>query len=182
VSVDPPASAHESAGATAIASVIATPCQDTELAPAPDNLEQIAMATLCLVNQERARNNELPLQSNSRLGQAAMSHSEDMVAENYFDHVAPNGETPLDRIQASGYIPSPQDGYTIGENIAWGTLSLATPSTIVAAWIASPEHLANILNGAYRDTGIGIVSAAPASLADGQTGAVYTQEFGVVSG
>ena len=180
--VDLPASAHEDTNAAVIASVIATPCQNTELAPDSSNLEQIAAATLCLVNQERARNDELPLRPEPRLEQAAKSHSEGMVAEDYFDHVAPNGETPLDRIRAGGYIPNPQDGYTIGENIAWGTLSLATPSTIAAAWIASPEHLANILDGAYRDTGIGIVAAAPASLAEGQAGAVYTQEFGAISG
>jgi uncharacterized protein YkwD len=73
-------------------------------------------------------------------------------------------------------------GYTLGENIAWGTLSLATPSSIVAAWIASPEHLANILNGAYRDTAVGVAPAAPPSRAEGQRGAVYTQEFGVIQG
>jgi uncharacterized protein YkwD len=103
-----------------------------------------------------------------------------MVGEDYFSHTAPNGETQLERVIASGYIPNSQVGYTVGENIAWGTSYLATPSTIVAAWIASPEHLANILNGEYRDTGIGIVAAVAASLEEGQPGATYTQEFGVI--
>ena len=107
-----------------------------------------------------------------------------MVAEDYFNHISPNGETPLDRVRASGYIPNPLAGYTIGENIAWGTLYLATPSAIVAAWTASPEHLANILRGAYRDTAIGVVPSPPprlASLSGGQAGAVYTQKLGVVA-
>jgi uncharacterized protein YkwD len=168
--------------AAKLASVLAAPCQNTELTPEADNLEQVDAATLCLVNQERARNGELPLQPNAQLAQAAQLHSEDMLGEDYFAHVAPDGETPLDRVQASGYIPNSQVGYTIGENIAWGTLSLATPSSIVAAWIASPEHLANILNSEYRDTAISALPAAPAALANGQTGAVYTQEFGVTSG
>jgi uncharacterized protein YkwD len=162
--------------------VLATPCQGTELAPEPANLAQVDTATLCLVNQERARNNELPLQPNAQLAQSSQLHSDDMVNEDYFAHIAPNGETPLDRIQATGYIPNAQVGYTIGENIAWGTLYLATPSAIVAAWIASPEHLANILNAEYRDTAVAVDPAAPASLAEGQTGAVYTQEFGVIDG
>ncbi len=162
--------------------MLATPCQNTELMPAPGNLEAIDQATLCLIDQERARNGELPLQPNPRLEQAAQSHSAKMLAEDYFAHIAPNGETPLDRIQASGYIPNAQVGYTIGENIAWATLSLATPSAIVAAWIASPEHLANILNGSYRDTGIAVLPSVPASLSGGQAGAVYTQEFGVILG
>jgi uncharacterized protein YkwD len=168
------------ATASSIASVLATPCQNTELMPEPGDLEQIRAATLCLVNQERARNDELPLQPNTQLEQAAQGHSEDMVSEDYFEHIAPDGETPVDRVQATGYIPSPQDGYTLGENIAWGTLYLATPNAIVAAWIASPEHLANILHSEYRDTAIGVAPAAPPSLAAGQAGAVYTQEFGVI--
>jgi uncharacterized protein YkwD len=165
---------------TSIASVLATPCQNTELMPEPGNLEQIRAAVLCLVNQERARNYELPLQISPLLEQAAQSHSEAMVSEDYFAHIAPNGETPVDRVQATGYIPNAQVGYTLGENIAWGTFELATPSAIVAAWIASPEHLANILTSAYVETAIGIVPAAPPSLADGQAGAIYTQEFGVI--
>ncbi len=165
-----------------IASVLATPCEDTELTPQAGDLEEIRAATLCLVNQERARNNELPLQPNAQLEQSSQRHSEDMVAEDYFAHVAPDGETPLQRVQATGYIPNGEVGYTIGENIAWGTLYLATPNAIVAAWVASPEHLANILNAEYRDTAMGVDPAAPPSLAEGQPGAVYTQEFGVIQG
>lgn len=158
----------------------ASSCQSTELTPTPDDIALIDAATLCLVNQERARNGESALQPNAALERAAQSHSEEMVAEDYFGHVAPDGLTPLARAQADGYITSADAGYDFGENIAWGTLSLSTPSAIVAAWIASPEHLANILYAPYRDTGIGVVAAAPASLVEGQAGAVYSQEFGMV--
>jgi uncharacterized protein YkwD len=185
VSVSLPASPHPSVttgtvAAATIASVLAMTCENTELIPAPENLAQVDAATLCLVDQERARNGELPLTPNAQLQQAAQGHSEEMVSDDYFAHVAPSGLTPVGRVQAAGYIPDAQVGYTIGENIAWGTLSLATPSAIVAAWIASPEHLANILNGEYRDTGIGVDPAAPASLSEGQPGAVYSQELGVI--
>ncbi len=169
-----------SSAAATIASLLATPCQNSELTPEPGNLEAIDAATLCLVNQERARNGELPLQPNAQLEQAAQGHSEEMVSEDYFAHVAPSGLTPVARVQETGYLPNPQAGYTLGENIAWGTLGLSTPSAIVAAWIASPEHLANILYSPYRDTGIGVAPEAPASLAEGQPGAVYSQEFGVI--
>jgi uncharacterized protein YkwD len=171
-----------SPGGAAIASVLATACQNTELMPAAGNLPQIDEATLCLINQERARNGELPLRPDSKLTQVAQQHSEDMVASDYFSHTTPSGETQLERVLAGGYIPNSQVGYTIGENIAWGTLYLATPSAIVAAWIASPEHLANILTSEYRDSGIGVDPAAPQSLGEGQPGAVYTQEFGAIQG
>ncbi len=71
-------------------------------------------------------------------------------------------------------------GYEVGENIAWGTLSLATPRAIVAAWMASPAHRANILDANFRETGIGVTPRPPASLAHGQAGAIYTQDFGVI--
>jgi len=137
---------------------------------------------LCLVNQERARHGELPLRLNAQLEEAAEEHSQEMVSQDYFAHIAPSGLTPLERVRETGYIPSPHDGYTIGENIAWGTLELSTPKAIVAAWIASPEHLANILEADYRDTAVGVAPAAPPSLGHGQQGAVYTQEFGVIVG
>lgn len=171
-----------SPSAATIASVLATPCQDTEAIPTAANLEVVEATTMCLVNQERARSNELPLRVDALLARAAQRHNNDMVEEDYFEHIAPDGETPFDRVSASGYIPNSLVGYTIGENIAWGTLYLATPSSIVAAWIASPEHLANILDADYRDTAIAVAPVAPPSLADGQAGAVYTQEFGVIRG
>ncbi len=170
------------ASGPSIASVLAIPCENTESTPEPGNLEAIDAATLCLVNQERARNDELPLQPNAQLEQAAQGHSEEMVADDYFAHVAPSGLTPVGRIEATGYLPNQQVGYTLGENIAWGTLQLSTPAAVVAAWIASPEHLANILFSQYRDTAIGVAPQAPASLAEGQPGAVYSQEFGVIVG
>ena len=49
-----------------------------------------------------------------------------MVSENYFDHVSPAGETPLARIKASTYLPR-RTAYVVGENIALGTMQLATP-------------------------------------------------------
>lgn len=163
-----------------VASVLQTQCQNTELTPAPGDIAAVDTATLCLVNQERARHGEQPLQPNARLQQAAQSHSEEMVGRDYFGHVSPSGETPAARILATGYVPSSKDGYALGENIAWGTLQLSTPAAIVAAWIASPEHLANILYAPYRDTAVAIVPAVPVSLGEGQPGAVYSQEFGEV--
>jgi len=174
-------SAAPSAAAT-IAKVLGTTCENTELTPEAGNLEAVDQATLCLVNQERARGGELPLRPNADLTQAAEGHSQEMVGDDYFAHISPSGETPFQRIEATGYIPNDQVGYTLGENIAWGTLYLATPKAIVAAWIASPEHLANILNTAYTETGMGVAPAAPASLAEGQPGAIYSQEFGVIEG
>ncbi len=160
--------------------LLEAPCQNTQLTPEASNLGLVRESTLCLINQERARHGEQPLQSNSDLEGAAEAHSTEMVSADYFAHEEPSGVTPAERIKSSGYIPSPDDGWSIGENIAWATEYLATPANIVEAWIASPEHLANILESNYQDTGIGVDPQAPPSHADGQPGATYTEDFGVV--
>ena len=103
-----------------------------------------------------------------------------MVSENYFDHASPAGETPLARIKASTYLPR-RSAYLVGENIALGTMQLATPASIVASWMKSPDHRANILNPDFRDSGIGIVAQAPQRYSGGQRGATYTQQFGVIA-
>jgi uncharacterized protein YkwD len=163
-----------------IASVLATACQNTELTPEAANIALVRASVLCLVNRVRAQHGEDPLGTNPDLERAAEEHAGELVAQNYFAHIAPDGRTPVDRARSDGYLPSPQFGYVIGENLAWGTLNLSTPRSIVAAWVASPGHLANILETQYRDTGIGVTPAVPASLGNGQQGATYAQEFGII--
>ena len=178
--IHPPASTAKGRenGEAMIAAVLATPCTDTEVTPEPANLPVVREAVLCLINQERATHGEQPLRTNSKLEAAAESHATECVELDYFAHVSPSGETPVERIQATGYIPSPFDGYVLGENLAWGTYELGTPQAIVAAWIASPPHLANILEARYTETGIGVTPAVPPSRGEGAPGATYAQEFG----
>jgi uncharacterized protein YkwD len=147
--------------------------------PTTSDIAQVRAATLCLINKIRAHSGELPLSDNGKLDAVAQSHSADMVSSDYFDHTTPSGEAFDTRITAAGYVPSGWS-YELSENIECGTLSLATPNAAVNGWMNSPEHRANILNGDFRDSGIGVDPAAPAQYANGQPGATYTQEFGVV--
>jgi uncharacterized protein YkwD len=162
------------------ASEPAAPCQNVWLMPSKENIELVREAILCLVNQVREGAGEPALTVNEQLLQAAQSHSERMISENYFNHIAPDGETPLARVEATGYIPAQNSGYIIGENVAWGIQRHATPQAIVEAWVASPDHLANILEAKYRETAIGVEPSVPASLSGGEPGATYTQEFAVI--
>jgi uncharacterized protein YkwD len=158
-------------------------CANTRLRPSQANLPKIRAATLCLINRERAAHGERALRPNKRLRRAAQAHSASMAFGDYFEHDGaggPGGGTPLARLRGAGYISSSRVGYEVGENIAWGTLYLATPRAIVASWMASPGHRANILDPRYRETGIGVAPRAPSSLAHGQPGAIYTQDFGVI--
>jgi uncharacterized protein YkwD len=155
-------------------------CPNANLTPVASNVESVVAATLCLVNDERVRFGESALSEDPRLASAAVGHSRDMDANDYFSHTSPSGQTLLMRIQASGFIPNANVGYTLGENIAWGTLWLSTPRAIVKAWMESPGHRANILNSSYRYTGIGIDPNLPSSMSGGQAGGMYTQDFGTI--
>jgi uncharacterized protein YkwD len=156
-------------------------CADTDLRPTRANSARAEAATLCLVNLQRTRRGERALRPNADLARSAAAHSEEMVSENYFDHVSPAGETPLERIKASTYVPRRSGAYLVAENIALATLRLATPASIVASWMKSSHHRANILNRDFRDSGIGIAARAPSRYSGGQPGATYTQQFGVIA-
>ncbi len=127
-------------------------------------------ATLCLLNRERAQHGLRPLRSNALLALAAWRHSRDMVRRGYFAH----GDL-VGRLARVGYLRG-RRSWTVGENIAWGSGPRATPRSIVSAWMRSAGHRANILNGRFREVGIGIVSGAPVPRVRGA--ATYTTDFG----
>jgi uncharacterized protein YkwD len=153
-------------------------CPNAALRPDSADLAAIRTATLCLVNRERLSRGESPLKADNQLQQAAQGHSQDMAAGDYFEHDGRGGSTPVSRMRQAGYIFSSHIGYAVGENIAWATLGLSTPQAIVAGWMSDVGHRANILEAKFRDTGIGVAPHPLSSLAHGQPGAIYTQDFG----
>ncbi len=151
-------------------------CADGDLVPTAANLDRVRAATFCLVNQQRAAQGLAPLSVDPILQAAAQRHSADMVGQNYFDHVDPSGQGPLDRVLAAGYLVV-GGAVDLAENIATGSGALGTPASTVADWMGSPGHRANILDRAYTAAGIGVVAATPALLGAGGGGATYTEDF-----
>ena len=100
-----------------------------------------------------------------------------MVDSRFFDHTSPGGTTMLDRIRRTGYTSGAR-GWSLGENIAWGSGRLATAAQIQRAWMKSPGHRANILQRSFRQIGIGIETGLPVRLSASQSGATYTTDFG----
>jgi uncharacterized protein YkwD len=150
-------------------------CEHADLRPAPGNLGDVRAAVLCLHNREREARGLPPLRENAKLRRAAQGHSDDMVAGGYFAHESRSGADMADRILRTGYGHG--EGWSLGENIAWGTGSLATAAEIQRAWMESPGHKANILRRQFREIGIGIAVGAPVDT--GGQGATYTADFGV---
>jgi uncharacterized protein YkwD len=156
-------------------------CRHAGLRPTSGDIALVRAAVLCLVNRERTRRGEASLRLNGRLGRAAQQHSESMASGGYVSHFGPRGQSPLARIRATGYLAR-HGSFAIGENIAWGTLGLSTPRAIVAAWMRSPEHRANILDARFRASAVGVAVLPPSSRTAGQPGGIYTEDFGSLGG
>jgi uncharacterized protein YkwD len=154
----------------------AADCAGADAVPAADNLTQVGQATLCLLNAERGAQGMGALAEAPGLTQPSQAYSARMVAENFFAHESPDGGQLVDRLVAARYIERGGD-WTVGENIAWGQGELATPRSIVAAWMASPGHRANVLTREYTEIGLGVVLGTPG---DTSWGATFTTEFGAV--
>lgn len=92
----------------------------------------------------------VPLAWNDALTQAGLRHSDDMVARNFFGHTGSDGTSAGTRATAAGYVWS-----SWGENIAAGQRSVAE---VVAGWMASDGHCANIMGPGFRDLGLACVS------------------------
>jgi uncharacterized protein YkwD len=152
-------------------------CANTSLKPTRANLELVRDAVLCLHNRERARHGLPRLRENPLLRRAAERHTDNMVSERFFDHTSPSGSTMVERIRRTGYTKRARS-WALGENIAWGSGSLATAAQIHRSWMKSAGHRANILQRSFREIGIGIESGLPVRLSAAQSGATYTTDFG----
>ncbi|MGV9563789.1 CAP domain-containing protein [Streptomyces sp. NPDC003480] len=113
-----------------------------------------------LVNAERAKVGCSPLTLNATLAKVAQAHSDDMAAHRNMSHTGSDGSSPGDRITRAGYTWS-----TYGENVAYG---YTTPDQVMAGWISSPGHKANILDCSFKEIGVGL----------SQPGSYWTQDFG----
>lgn len=113
-----------------------------------------------LVNAERAKVGCSALTANATLAKAAQAHSADMAAHQNMSHTGSDGSSPGDRITRAGYSWS-----AYGENVAYG---YSTPEQVMAGWMSSPGHRANILNCSYKEIGVGLA----------QPNSYWTQDFG----
>jgi uncharacterized protein YkwD len=153
---------------------VARNCANTDVMPAPENVELVRDAVLCLHNQIRAEHGLPLLKENAKLRKAAAGHASEMVDEGYFDHMSSNGDTFADRILGAGYAKR-TDGWSLGENLAWGTGQESTAAGVMAAWMKSTGHKANILKRSYEEIGIGVRLGVPS---DSEVGATFAAEFG----
>jgi len=150
-------------------------CSGARLLPSAANARAVDTATLCLVDQVRAAYQLRALRANGELGRVAFSQVSSMVRFDYFADVRPTGQTPMSLVVGTRYAHA--SSISVGQNIAWGTGSYATPAHIVAEWMASPPHREIMLSGEFHDAAVGVTPVLPSVLHAGHRGAVYAIEF-----
>ena len=149
-------------------------CPGANLVPAVASVPTAKAATLCLLNNERTSRGLGTLSTQPTLEAAATGYSQAMVRLRFFAHVSPGGQTITDRL---GSYTRSASSWRTGENLGWGEGVRATPSAIVKAWMESPSHRVNVLNGAFDEIGIGIVGGTPRGGVPALS-ATYTTELG----
>jgi uncharacterized YkwD family protein len=138
-------------------------------APAPSQNEKVneneaglkayEQQVVDLTNKERAKYGLPPLKVDLALSKVAREKSRDMAVNHYFSHNSPTYGSPFEMMRKFGI------SYTAaGENIAKGQ---RTPQEVVAAWMNSAGHRANILNKNYTHIGVGFE----------ENGYIWTQQF-----
>ncbi len=100
-----------------------------------------------LINAERAKVGVAPLHISNTLMQAAGSYSSIEAQFSTINHIGPDGSNPGQRLSRAGY-----SWRVYGENLAAGQ---AEPDQVVAGWMNSSDHRANILNANLHEIGIG---------------------------
>jgi uncharacterized protein YkwD len=129
---------------------------------APSPLQQVTKASpkkantltvegvITQTNDQRAVNGDLPpLAENATLDDVATLRIDDMFAQQYFAHVGPQGESAITVASSVGYA-----NLALGENLALGVYN--GDAGVVAAWMASPGHRANILDTHYTQIGVAV--------------------------
>ena len=114
-----------------------------------------------LVNQQRINNGLSVLKVDGEVQRVAKIKAQDMVNQNYFSHNSPTYGSSFDMLNRFKVSYK-----SAAENIAGNSSNTAA----VNAWMNSAGHKANILNGAYNYTGIGVVSSPT-------YGKIYVQMF-----
>jgi uncharacterized protein YkwD len=141
--------------------------------PAPNEAQTVSRRVLELVNEARASARRCgwkrfkaaaPVVLSDALQQAALAHARDMAEHSSLSHAGHDGSTAGDRATRAGYR-----WRLIGENIAAGQ---STPELVVADWVQSPHHCANLMSGEYSEMGVAF-AVEPQSV----SGIYWTQLF-----
>ena len=107
--------------------------------------QELTQRMVELVNEERAKAGLPALKTNDQIAQVAQTRAAEL-ADSY-SHTRPDGRSCFTALEDAGIRYG-----SAGENIAYGGSS---PEYILASWMDSPGHRANILNENFTTIGVG---------------------------
>lgn len=119
-----------------------------------------------LANTDRSGNHVSELIMSPALTAVAQAKANDMAEKGYFAHTSPEGKDPWYWFKQNGYL------FTYaGENLA---VDFSDSADVEKAWMNSPAHRANLLNGHFTEIGI----ATAVGTYEGHQTTFVVQEFG----
>jgi uncharacterized protein YkwD len=142
------------------------------------SLRTLNHQVLVALNRFRSAHGLVPVRHSAALDRSAREHSLEMGRLGYFGHDSANGAPFWQRIKH--YYPSAGHSYwSVGENLLWASPSV-NAGRAMKMWIASPEHLKNLLATQWRRIGISAVRVAHApGVFHGLPVTIITTDFGV---
>ena len=111
-------------------------------------IEQWKREVLELVNKEREKNGIEALEWGVTCEAAAAVRARELMTD--YSHVRPDGSS------WETACPLPETGGASGENLMAGN-SAVSPTTVVTAWMNSPDHRANILSPNFTKLAVGFI-------------------------
>ena len=141
------------------------------------SLHALNRQVLAAVNQFRAAHGLVRLHESTGLDRSARQHSLEMGRVGYFAHNSANGTVFWRRIQH--YYPrGGHSSWFVGENLLWAAPSVSAGHAM-SMWIASPEHLRNLLDPRWRQMGVSAVRVVHApGVYHGLRVTIITTDFG----
>jgi uncharacterized protein YkwD len=141
-------------------------------------MPSLARRVLVAVNAFRRAHHLVPLRASAQLTRAARQHTSEMGRLGYFGHSSANGSAFWRRIEQY-YAPRNYSHWSVGENLLWVSPG-ATAARALSMWIASPEHLRNLLAPQWRQIGISAIHVQHAGgVFGGRSVTIITTDFGV---
>jgi uncharacterized protein YkwD len=123
--------------------------------PDPADLDVVAREVLERVNAARGQARRCgrkrhaathPLALSAALSQVALGHARDMAAHGTLGHRGSDDSSAAERVLRSGYA-----WRATAENVAAGQ---PTAEAVVAHWLESPGHCANLMGAEYTEMGV----------------------------
>ncbi|HKB94096.1 MAG TPA: CAP domain-containing protein [Gaiellaceae bacterium] len=141
-------------------------------------LHSLNHQVLAGVNRFRVAHGLVPLHESSALDRSARQHSLEMGRLGYFAHTSADGTSFWRRIRHY-YAAGHRSYWSVGENLLWAEPSVSAGRAL-EMWIASPEHLRNLLTAQWRQIGVSAVGVVHApGVFHGRRVTIITTDFGV---